>query len=102
MLTLFSSLGPNGGHGFGPANATWICDAECNFNKSVPGLRTNFCAPLAAMARCSRTTAFVAKNILLMLAPNDRAGKLIQVFESNLYPRLQDDDAEVTKRVKNF
>ena len=72
-----------------------ICRDECDFNKSLPELRTNFCVPLAAMARSSRTTAFIAKSILVMLVPNGRAGKLIQVFESTLYPRSQNDEDDV-------
>ncbi len=84
-----------------------ICEAECAFNKwSLPKLRTSFCVPLAAMARSSRTTAFVAKSILLMLGSpyrirhnssvfyvncaNER--KLIAIFDAVLYYHSQDDE----------
>ena len=70
-----------------------IFKAECIFNKSLPELRTNFCVPLAAMARSSRTTAFVAKSILVMLGSNgSKLIKLISVFDLVLFPRSQDDD----------
>ncbi len=54
------------------------------------------------MARSSRTTAFVAKSILVMLAPNGRAGKFIKVFESTLYPRSQNDEEEEWINRNNF
>ena len=70
-----------------------ICAAECILNESLPELRTNFCVPLAAMARSSRTTAFVAKSILVMLGSNgSKLIKLINVFDLVLFPRSQDDD----------
>ena len=89
LLTIFYSLF---GNHIGD-KLEGICEAECIFNQSLPELRTNFCVPLAAMARSSRTTAFVAKSILVMLGSN--GSKLINVFDLVLFPRLQDDDEDI-------
>ena len=69
------------------------CFTECEFNRSLPALRSSFCVPLVALVHSSRTNAFVAKCILVMLGSNGR--KLIQVFEATLFPRLQDDEKDI-------
>jgi len=69
-----------------------MCECECVSNRSLPALRTSVCAPLAVMVRSSRTTAYVAKNILLMLGPNGR--KSIEMFVPILYLRSQNDEED--------
>ncbi len=70
-----------------------ICDAECLFNRSLPQIRTSFYAPLVAMVCSSRTTAFVAKYILVMLESNRR--KIIGVFDATLFPPMQNGEENV-------
>ena len=86
-----------------------ICYAECLFNMLLPGLRTSFCVPLVAMVHSSRTNMFVAKCILLMLASpyklihssrvfdinGSNGRKLVDMFDANLFPRLQDDEDDI-------
>ena len=70
-----------------------ICEVECAFNKSLPGLRTSFCVPLVAMVHSSRVTVFVAKSILVLLGLN--SAKLVDMFDAILFPRLLDDEENI-------
>ena len=64
------------------------CYTECEFNRSLPALRASFCVPLVAVVHSSRTTAFVAECILVMLGSNGR--KLIRDdFVSSLAGRRE-------------
>ncbi len=65
------------------------CKDEVAVNASdvLPLTRTRFCAPLVVAVRSSRTTAFVAKTILLMLSPSNSVAKVFRMFERHLYYR---------------
>ena len=58
------------------------CEAECVINRLLPAMQTDFCFPLAVVARSMRITAFVAKSILVMLCPSQKINRL---FEQVLY-----------------
>lgn len=108
--TTLTELNLNNNRLIGP-NGDWseletICQAECAFNCTLPSLQTSFCVPLVAMVCSSRITAFVAKNILLMIDPRslfrvqvkdeeivpNKEVKIIKLFDGTLFPRLYDED----------
>jgi hypothetical protein len=43
--------------------------------------------------RSSRTTAFIARRLLVMLGPH--CDKSIRLFDAILFPRLKDDEEDI-------
>jgi hypothetical protein len=62
-------------------------EADVNASDVLPLTRTRFFAPLVVAVRSSRTTAFVAKIILLMLSPSNSVAKVFRMFECHLFYR---------------
>ena len=69
-----------------------VCEAECKFNRDLPRLRWSVSVPLAAIVRISRTTAVIAKLIMLMLGGDRYRRKMFAIFESNLYVKAINTD----------
>ena len=63
------------------------CKDECDFNKSLLFLRWSVSVPLAAIVRTSRTTAVIAKLIMMMIGGDRYRRKMFPIFESNLYSK---------------